>query len=181
MIRRNLTTQFTSDRAAASGHKNTFLGNITHNGLNIHIHSFPAKKIFNLNITNHGQIQVSGHKLINTGKNFQVTVRIFTNIHDFFCGFFAYTRHGDDNFIDIIFFHRFNNLIPAADNFHSMNIIILLMFIIVDKTFDPGIQIITHDQLFHDHISGLTSANDHCIPGMPSMIPTLDQRPYNDG
>ena len=102
---RQLCTDLTSDGTATTGYQNRLSFDISQNFIQIYFNRITSQKVFNLHISQLGDIDLTVHQLINTRNGLNLAVCLVTDFKNCFDILTVCGRHRQNNFINLVFFY----------------------------------------------------------------------------
>ena len=149
---RDLAAELGADGSAAAGDHDHPAVNLVKDLLEVRLDRFPAQQILHGDILHGGDGDIPVHELIHAGELLDLAVRLVTDRQDIPLLLRRGAGDRQEDLVDLVFLHRPEDFLPAADNRDAVEIALPFIRVIIDNTDDgimdfPGLINIPEDQL----------------------------------
>ena len=131
-----LSAKLASYGTAASRYQHNFSFYISQDFFHIYLYLISSKQILRIHGSKLRHTNFSVDQLKNTRHCQDFAAGRLANIQKLFPDFFTDRRHGQNNFIYVIFLHRLENLFSSPDDLDAIQIPSPFTLIVIDQTTD---------------------------------------------
>ena len=129
----NLTAQFGSNRAAATGNKNSFAGNITAHNARVQNDLFAAEQVGDVDLAQLDVVDFVDTQLAHIGKRAQLAIRFGANAINALALVERGRGNGHNDLLDIEALDQTGNIVARSHDLDTVNAKLTLAGIVIDR------------------------------------------------